>query len=445
MTTPPPPVPGRHLLAYALPALPLAMLVLPTYVYLPAAYAQAGVPLASVGLVLLLARLWDGVTDPLIGILSDRTRGRFGRRRPWIAAGLPLTLVSLWFLLVPGAAAGAGHLLGWSMALYLGWTMMIVPLTAWGAELSGDYHQRTRIAGFREAAAVIGTVVALSLPFAAGVGGAGQQADALRLLALTTLILLPAFTIITLLAVPEHPQPQSRPLKFRRSLKIIFANGAFRKLILAYVINGVANGLPAQLFLFFVQYFLMEGERAGLLLLCYFASGLVAVPLWSRLSRKYGKHVVWRWAMVWNIAWFLPVPLLGPGDFVPFLVICIMTGLSLGADLVLPSAMQADVVDMDTARTGRARTGLYFAFWGLATKLATALAALGLTVAGLFGFDPATGGTPAGLTALTALYVGVPVIFKAAAIALLWRWPLTPAVQAGLRARIDRQQRAAGA
>ncbi len=428
----------RQLLAYGLPALPLAMLLLPTYIFLPAVYAQAGVPLATIGLALLLARLWDGVTDPLVGMLSDRTRSRFGRRKPWIAAGLPLTLLSLWFLLVPGPTATATHLLAWSFALFLGWTMMIVPLTAWGAELSGDYHERTRIASYREAAGVVGTVLALTLPFAAGLGAAGQEAGALRLLALAILVVLPLFTVSALWLVPEPSAPiTARPLSGRRGLRIILANGAFRKLILAYVINGMANGLPAQLFLFFAQHRLQAGEQAGLLLLCYFTSGLVAVPLWLGLSAKYGKHVVWRWAMVWNIAWFLPVPLLGPGDADWFLLVCVMTGLSLGADLILPSSMQADVVDLDTARTGRSRAGLFFAFWGLATKLATALAALGLTLAGLFGFDPVTGGTEQGQTALLILYAGAPVVLKLVAVGLLWHWPLTVERQAALRERIE--------
>ncbi|OYQ33443.1 MFS transporter [Niveispirillum lacus] len=430
------PTAPHHLIAYALPALPLAALVLPVYVFLPSAYAQVGLPLAGIGIILLLARLWDGVTDPLVGVLSDRTVTRFGRRKPWIAAGLPLTLISLWYLMVPGDGVGPAYLLCWSFMLFLGWTMMIVPLNAWGAELSGDYHQRTRIAGFREGASIIGTVLALTLPFAIGVGAAGQERDALRVLAICILVMLPLFTVIALVSVPEYKAPAKPPLKFRRGLKVIFANGAFRKLIAAYLINGMANGLPAQLFLFYVQHLLMEGERAGLLLLSYFMSGLITVPLWLWLSGKYGKHVVWRWAMMWNIAWFLTVPFLGPGDFTAFLIVCLMTGMSLGADLILPSAMQADVVDLDTARTGRARTGLYFAFWGLATKLATALAALGLTVAGLFGFDALTGGTDTGKTALLTLYALAPVALKIVAIAILWRWPIDAATQAALRARI---------
>lgn len=437
-----PPLRRLVLLAYGAPALPLAVLLLPTYIFLPAHYAQLGLSLGTISLVLLAARLWDGVTDPLVGALSDRFGGRFGRRRPWIAAGLPLTCLSLWFLLVPGDGVGWAHLLGWSMALYLGWTLMVVPLTAWGAELSGDYHQRTRINGYREGAGVLGTMVALVLPFALGAGAAGNEGEALRLLALFILISLPLLTLAALLLVPDPPWPMAgvtaqAATPTAGGWRAILGNGPFRRLLLAYVINGMANGLPAQLFLFFVQQRLGEGERAGLLLLCYFASGLLAVPLWLGLSKIWGKDRVWRGAMLWNIAWFLPVFWLGPGDFLPFLLVCVMTGLTLGADLVLPSAMQADVVDLDTATHGEQRAGLFFALWGLATKLATALAALGLGAAGLFGFTPAGPNDAQALAGLTLLYAGLPILLKLLAIALLWRWPLDEAAQAALRRRIE--------
>ena len=153
------------LVAYGLPALPAAMLGLPLLVYLPAFYAETvGIGLTSVGAILLLARLWDGVTDPLVGFASDRTRTRFGRRRPWLFASLPLVLVGAWLLFRPPVGAGAGHLLLWSFIVYLGWTMMQIPHQAWGAELSTDYGERARITAAREAFALAGVIVAASLP-----------------------------------------------------------------------------------------------------------------------------------------------------------------------------------------------------------------------------------------------------------------------------------------
>jgi len=427
---------GR-LLAYGLPALPLAALTLPVYMFLPAHYATLGLELGTIGLILLVARLWDGVTDPVVGWLSDRTGSRFGRRKTWIAAGLPVTLLGLWFVLMPPAAPGAFYLGVWSCVLYLGWTMMIVPLMAWGAEMSGDYHERTRIGAWREALVVIGTVTALVLPVAVGVGRADQAGEALGVLAVFLAVALPVSTLAALVFVPEVPVTRSAPIGWRRGLQVMGENRPFRTLVAAYVLNGIANGLPAQLFLFFVQFRLQEAERAGPLLIAYFLSGLLAVPLWLRLSKRFGKHRVWSAAMLWACGWFATVPLLDAGDFLPFLVVCILTGAALGADLVLPSSMQADVVDRDTAETGQARTGLYFALWSLATKLATAIAALGLTAAGYFGFKAAEGNTAQALFALTALYALVPIIFKLAAVAMLWNWPLTEAAQARLRQRID--------
>lgn len=430
------PLSRKTLFLYGLPALPLAALVLPVYVFLHPHYAALGVPLGVLGTVLLLARLWDAVTDPLVGWLSDRFQTPIGRRKPWMLAGLPLVLAGTWFLLVPPAGAGGWYLLGWSALLFLGWTLVMVPLTAWGAELSGDYHERTRVSAFREGAAVVGTVTALVLPVALGVGAAGQEGDALRVLAIFVLVALPVTMLPALVFVPEPPPVLGPRPRLREGIAVLAGNAPFRRLVLAYVLNGIANGLPSQLFFFFVQFRLMEGERAGPLLLAYFASGLLAVPLWLGLSRKYGKHRTWCGAMIWACGWFALVPFLGQGDFAAFLVVCIATGAALGADLMLPSSMQADVVDADTARTGTARTGLYFALWGLATKLAVALAALGLTAAGLFGFSVQGPNDGTALTALTLLYSLVPILFKMGAIALLWHWPLDEAAQAELRRKI---------
>ena len=433
------PLATGRLLAYGAPALPLAALTLPIYVYLPAFYAQElGLGLATVGLVLLLARIWDVVTDPVIGILSDRTPVRLGRRRAWVLGGTPLVMLAVWTLLVPGGAVGWPYLLGWSMLLYLGWSMVILPLNAWGAELSTDYNERTRIAGFREGAVLLGTLIALTLPPLLGAGRADQAGDALRIIAILVLVLLPPTILALAMLTPEPRVRRSGTVGFAAGLRLMAANRPFRRLILAYLVNAVANGLPATLFLLFVEHVLQAGDRAGVLLLVYFLCGLLGVPVWVRLSRRFGKNRTWCGAMLASCAVFVWAPFLGVGDAGWFVVVCVLTGLCVGADLVLPSAMQADVVDEDTAVSGAQRTGLFFAVWSMATKLSLALAVgLAFPVLDLAGFSTDGDNAPGALIMLAVLYGLVPVIFKLIAIVLMRGYALTADRQQNLRKLLD--------
>lgn len=428
-----------RLTAYGLPGLPLAALLLPLYVYLPAFYgADLGLGLAAVGFVLSVTRIWDVFTDPLIGTLSDRTRGRFGRRRPWMLAGAPLLLVSAYFLFLPAPGAGLLYLLFWVAALTLGGTMVLLPYSAWGAELTEDFHGRSRVSAAREIFVVVGTILAAGLPAAFG----EDRGRALEILFWILLVTLPVALALSLTLVPE-PAPKSREaLPWRRSLGLLRSNGPFRRLILAYFLNGIANGLPATLFLLFAEFGLDAKASSGAFLLTYFLCGILSVPLWLRLTRPFDKHRVWIGAMLLACAVFVCVPLLGPGDGAWFFAVCVLTGLALGADLVLPPSMQADVIDLDRLRSGRERAGLYFAIWGMGTKLALALAVgIAFPLLQLAGFEAVPGGGGAlPLFALAALYSLVPVAFKLASIALMRGYPITAARHDRLRRRIASRQ-----
>lgn len=430
-----------RLLAYGLPGLPLAAVLLPLYVYLPAFYAEdLGLGFATVGIVLLAARLSDIVTDPLVGALSDRLDSGFGRRRLWMLAGVPVVLLASEMLFRPGGAPSGGYLLVWTVAIYLGATMILLPYSAWGAELSSDYDERSRIAGTREGFVVVGTLVAAGVPSLLG----GARGESLEVIAWGLWSVLPLCVLLAVVTVPEGPALRRGRLGWRRGWQAIRGNAPFQRLIAAYFLNSVANGLPATLFLLFVAHVLGKPEWSGPLLFVYFACGVASIPVWLRLSERYGKHRVWMAAMSAAVAVFACVPLLGQGDHWWFLAICAATGLALGADLTLPASMQADVVDLDTLRSGRERTGLYFAAWGMATKLALALAVgIAFPLLELAGFDP-TAGTPSdfALAALAALYSLAPGLFKLGAVALFYGYPITAARQRRIRrliaARHDR-------
>lgn len=439
------------LLAYAMPAFVLALPTIPVFVYLPTLYGvHSGLGLAATGLALLAARLFDAVTDPLVGALCDRIALRGRRRKPWIAAGAAIAAIGLLQVLDPPPDPGALYLFGWSAVLYAGWTMVSVPYLAWGAELSADYDERTRIAAWREGLGLAGIAGAGALAAAAGAAG-WSETESVGALAWAAVALGALLVPAMLLTVPEPPHRDATPgrlslLRLRAGLASLAGNRPFLRLLFAWFVNGLANGVPAALFLLYLEHGIgAAADDRPLFILVYFAAAIAAVPLWQGLSRRIGKHRAWCWAMIFACAAFATVPLIPAGGFAAFAAVCAVTGMALGADLALPPAIQADVVDYDALRNGRARTGLLFALWSLSAKLALALAVgTALPALSAAGFDPAAP-SPAGLDALTVIYALVPVVIKLTAIAAVWRFPLTARRQAivgrRLRARRTRIER----
>lgn len=423
-------------LAYGVSGFPLATLGIPLFVFLPAFYAeQLGVSLMAVGMIFLLARLFDVFTDPFIGILSDRFTNVSMRRKLPIALGIPLLLIGIEFLFRPSDTISTIAILVWAMCAYLGWTLISIPYTAWGAELSDDYHERTFFAGSREAFVILGTVAGIALPVATGF--AADPAAALALMAEVLWISLPLCVVITLVLVPAvHKLPE--PVGWVRSFKLLKINRPLQRLLIAYTLNGVANGLPASLFLLFVANVLGARESTGLFLGTYFLSGILFLPAWVILSRYLGKHRTWALSMLLASLAFCWVPFLEKGDLVAYLAICLATGLCIGADLALPASIQADVVELDSVAGGGNRAGLFFGIWGMATKIAAAIAiGIAFPVLDLAGFSANTENTDTALLTLSLLYGAVPVAFKLIAVSLVWHFPLDITYQSRLGSMLN--------
>lgn len=417
-----------RLIAYASLSLPLAALTMPVYIFLPTYYGDdLGLSLQSVGLVLFLARLVDVLSDPVIGVLGDKTHNAFGRRKTWIAIGIIPTIIGTWALMNPPAdiagMTGLLYLFLTSIILYIGWTCLMLPLQAWGAELSTDYDERSRISAWREGLTVAGLLGTLGVLALLGFGDKENAGKALNAIAWLIVITLPLTVFFCLKFVPDRKALKGPEMTFQQGIKVMVKNKPFRNLMLSFLINSTANGLPAILFIMFVRYVLQMPEYTSQLLFLYFLCGILAVPLWLKLSYSFGKHKVWCGAMVWACIFFALVPFVGAGDIWLYLAIVVLTGFSLGADLVLPASMQADVVDKDVLETGHQRTGLYFALWGMVTKLSLALAAgIAFPALDYLGFNEETGEN---LWALIGLYSLIPVGFKLVAIAIMYRYPLS--------------------
>lgn len=426
------------LVAYALPVLPLAALTLPLYVLVPTFYSETlGLPLAAVGAALLIVRIFDAVNDPLIGWMADRWRPIFGRRRSLFLLSLPVTIVAVVMLFWPPVGAGAFYLGVWGAVLTIGYTATVLPYTAWGAELAGNYAERSQVAAFRESLTLVGTLIAIALPFAIGFADA-TRLHGLAILGLTMGSLLLVLGGLVVAMVPEPVEYSVADVPLLSGLLHMSRNRPFVRLITAYFMNGLANGIPATLFLYFVSDRLQMPEMRGPLLFVYFLAGIAGIPLAVRLADRVGKHRAWCYAMIANSILFGFVPLLDEGALILFGAICIGTGICLGFDLSLPASIQADVIDVDTAASGAQRSGLYFAAWSLATKLSLALG-VGIVFPLLDRFDFVPGGDngETALVALVSLYVWLPVMLKVVAIMLMWNFPLGEAEQRVLRSSIE--------
>ncbi len=273
-------LPLSRVLAYAAPGFALAIPLVPVFTFLPTLYARdMGLGLARTGTVLFVARAVDFLIDPLIGLGSDRIKTRFGRRKPWIVVGAIAAGAALVFLFAPQAGASASYLFLWLAILYLGFTAVQVPYTAWGAELVSDYHERTRITGMREGLTLAGIVATGALPVVATLLGFSDRRGMIAIALLAILCGGPAIAWLVW-RVPEGRARQDEPGR-GVDLRAMIANLPFLRLFCAWFVNGLATGVPAVLFPLYLQHGLAAGQMArGVMIFAYFAAGACAIPLW---------------------------------------------------------------------------------------------------------------------------------------------------------------------
>ncbi len=434
-------LPIWEIAAFAAPAGPLLALSLPVIIFLPPHFAEhLGLPLWAVSAIFLGARVFDLLIDPWIGGVQDRTESKFGRRRFWVAASAPFLMALLWLVflaLPPGVSPWAA---GFAVfAMYLAYASMMIAHLGWAGELQPTYHGRTHVLGAVQIASMIGQILMLVTAAIVAQGLGGSNADAVHAMGWSLLVLLPLCTFIAVRFVREPYRPPQPHLSLRETLATLFANKLALRVLMPDLLLGVAQGVSGGLFLFYFQFVLRFEGEAQTLLAIYFVAGLIGVPIWWWLARRYAKHISLQAALLFGSLTTAGLLFLPAGNFAVVAPLMAVAGLAQGGGILLTRALMADVVDADELATGARRSGLYFGVLLTTSKLGVAAGPITYAILGAVGFVPELRGdnTELALGTLTFLFIGVPIALYLAAAISLHRYPLNEARQAEIHAAIE--------
>jgi len=438
-----------QLLAYAAPTVALQAMLVPLYNFLPPVYysADVGMVALTVATVFAIGRIWEALIDPLVGALSDRTKSAFGRRRIWMVAGAPIALLSAWFLLLPPAGASIFYLAGWLVAFYAGWTMVYVPHQTWGGELSDDYAERTRIAGFRESGAFFGYLCASAVGIFYWILFKGvafpSYAQIVQSVGVFFAVALPIGILWCFARVPPTTAQTERTPGWGELLGILSRNGPFRRLVSAYFIDRLALGVYFGVQPILISQALGMQQHVLTVAIVNTVAAVLLAPAWIPLANKLGKHRAYCVANLITAIGYVSLFFMSDGAIVPVLLANVVMAFGNGGTMIMPPAMTADAVDSDELKTGVAQMGGHMAFLASVFKFGMGLGLfVGIGFLWLFGYvdmsqsldSNVEQGVRLGASWLPALMLLIPV-------SMMWRYPIDSARHAEIRAALAERRR----
>ncbi|MEI9997535.1 MAG: MFS transporter [Rhizomicrobium sp.] len=423
-------------IGYAGYALPAGLMIPPFSLLLPAFYSQVmGVSLAVVGGVVGAFRIYDLILNPILGVLSDRTQTRFGRRKPWMIAGMPLLAVGLWLVFAPPVTHGSALYLGIALfVFYTGSSLVMIPYYALGAEVPATPYGRARMLGLREAVMMAALVFAGLCPLAAKAFGFAAASRETMLIILGTLVVLtPPALAALLFVVPDKVPPQEVVPRFslleimRDFWDALIRNRAFGRLAVAYAVINFAIFTDQALNLFFLSKILRIEQVFGVALLVQGVMTVAAAPLWVWLSKRIELHKVIAISIVlaslFRAGAYSWLP---PGAAGAYLIIQAIGAVLFSGTLVLASAIQATAIDYGSLVSGRERAGTYISANNIVTQFAAALPFIVVFPLLEFAGFSATGtNTPFSLQLLRVLTIYGALPFQLISAWLIWNFPIS--------------------
>ncbi|HEX7034636.1 MAG TPA: MFS transporter [Pseudomonadales bacterium] len=449
---------GR-LAALAAPAVPLSAMGLPLAIFVPPFYASlfqangmsAAAALAVVGTTFMLVRVFDLVTDPIMGVVGDHFESRWGRRRHWCVLATPVIMlgVLLVFIVPVPAAVTPAYLLVSMVIFYTGSTMYTISHYAWGAEISRDYHERSRVTGFIHLASLLGSLTVLVPPaymeYVVGETAGGRMA--VLAFGLYVIALLPIATGIAVTLVPERRTAPAPKISFWQGGRLVLSNRHMRRILLADLMVGIPGPVMASVFIFFLRDVVGGDKWNSIILIFFYGVTVAGVPFWLRVSRRLGKHRAFAISCIAHMVFIALFLTCGPGDVLGFALLVLACGFVHAGQPMLLRSMTADVVDSDNVESGGQRTGLYFSLITMTQKVGGALAiGIAYPLLGWLGFSPgAASQTEQAMDAIRYIYTFLPASALIVAIVAIWGFRLTREEQERLRALLEERDAAARA
>lgn len=426
------------LAAIAAVSVPMATLSTPLVIYLPEFYSTAiGLDLAMVGTVFTLVRLLDIGIDPFLGGLMDKTDTRWGRYRPWLAAGAPLMMLAVYMLYNAQPGVGPVYLAVWLVAAYASWSILSLAQLSISAELSPDYDERSRIYGWVQSAFVLGVLLVMTLPMIVGRNPGDPHAQ-MRVMGWVGIILAPVAVIFAIWRLRTSTTPgehkRSTVVEYFRLLR----NPTVVRLLCIDLMLGLSAGMTSAVALFFYTRTLeLPRSMVAITVMVHMLPAFITAPLWSRAAQKLGKHRAILVAIVVYAAGQGMYGVVPKGNIAWALAASFISGCSYSAFVMLPRAMMADVGDELYLRTGANRTGLLYALligtWKIGQAVSVGVAFVLLAALGF----KAQGTDAAGQVSLSIIYIVIPVGLALLASVTMIRYPLTAARHAQIRAALD--------
>ncbi|MEQ8264096.1 MFS transporter [Pseudohaliea sp.] len=433
----------KQVVAYASPAMATAFILNPVWSILPGVYAKDyGFDLALLGSIVLIARVFDAITDPVIGYLSDRRRESGGKRGNWVLLGGSFFVIASSLLYMPTLPVSEGKVLFFFLLFFLSYTIIDIPHYSWGSEISTDYDARAYTYSIRTAFVFCGQILFYLIPLVTGEGE--YNAETLRFAVFFGAVLMAATLFFSRHFAPDKAR-ESRSLPRRpygRVWRLITGNLPLLIFVASFLLAGMSLGMWWGLQFIYLDSYLKLGDKIPIIFITGDVAGLLAIPLWFLLVRRTSKRFAMLFGIVLNVVMILACLLVSPGVswLAPLVIVVGVAMASSNLNVVYP-AMVADIADYGELKFRRDVRATYFAVVLLTYKCAFgAGSGLALYILGRAGFDPAAGEQDAAaILGLQIAFVLMPVLLAVSACVFVALAPISKARHSIISKRLNRE------